>query len=87
MALEAAAAEEEKKKKKKAAASTTTSRKKATAKVVGRTKVVWEVCNAASKTVATFPYPQEQEARTEADRLQEKSGSTHYVARKQVPFE
>jgi hypothetical protein len=93
MALEAAAAADEKKQNaasKKLASSAprkAPSRSKATSKVSGRLKVVWDVCDPYAKTVRTFPYPEEAAARTEAERLSEETGKSHFVARKQVPFE
>ncbi len=90
MAAEAAAAAREKKEKaaaKKAAPKKKTATRSAAATPATRMKAVWDVCNASAKTVATFPYSEEQAARAEAKRLAEETGKTHYVARNQVPFE
>ena len=55
--------------------------KKAASKPVGRTKVVWLLCDQAGRTVETYPYPEEQAARAEAQKRTEETGKTHFVTR------
>lgn len=57
------------------------------AKPVGRTRVVWAVCDHTGATVETYPYPKEAEARAEAERLSEEKGRQHFVKRDEVAFE
>ena len=59
---------------------------KAAAASRGRVRIVWNVCDPAGKEVKSFPYAQEQEARTEATQLTASTGKTHFVAKAEVPF-
>lgn len=56
-------------------------------KPVGRTRIVWAVCDPSGSTIDTFPYPKEAEARAEAERLTAEKGRPHFVKRGEVPFE
>jgi hypothetical protein len=62
-----------------------TTKKKASA--ARRLKVVWKVYNASFKEVGTFAYPQRGEADKAAVKLQEKSGTYHFVNAVKVPLE
>ena len=93
MAAEKAAEKKEKAAKKKATAKKKTATKKKTTKKAsatksaGRMKVVWVVCDQAGGPVKTFPFPEEKQARAEADRLTSDKGKTHFVKRDKVPME
>ena len=83
-------AEEARKQKAKAAESKSPpsrGRTPAAAKPEGRTRIVWSVCDQRGDSVATFPFPKEDEARAEAERLTEASGRTHFVKRDEEAFE
>lgn len=92
MAQEAEVTRKEKEKEaaaaadKKPAPAKKTTRKTA-AKTPGRIKVVWQVCDQAGRTVKTYPYPEEQAARSEAEKLTEDTGKTHFVTRGEEPLE
>lgn len=49
-----------------------------------RVRIVWAVCDAAGREVQQFPYPQEKEAREEAQRLTTSTGKTHFVKQTDV---
>lgn len=49
-----------------------------------RVRIVWAVCDAAGREVQQFPYPQEKEAREEAQRLTTSTGKTHFVKQADV---
>lgn len=51
----------------------------------GRVRIVWMVCDATGKDVKQFPYPQEKEARAEAEQLTASTGKTHFVKQADVP--
>jgi hypothetical protein len=91
MAAEKEAAKKEKATKKKTAAKKKTTKKKASkssaTKSAGRMKVVWVVCDQAGGPVKTFAFNEEKTARTEADRLTQDKGKTHFVKRDKVPME
>jgi len=44
-----------------------------------RTRVVWAVCDVGGRTVATFPYPQRDEAEAHAQQLKARNKSTFFV--------
>jgi hypothetical protein len=52
-----------------------------------RQKVVWGVFNNSNQQVATYPYPQEDDARAHADRLIADKKTNHFVQRVKVPIE
>lgn len=78
--------------KEKAAAKATKATQPATRKAAGkkpaasagRVRIVWSVCDQSGKEVQQFPYPQEQEARAEAQRLSTATGRTHFVKQSDV---
>lgn len=53
----------------------------------GRVRIVWKVCDSSGKEVQQFPYAQEQEARTEAEKRTASSGRTHFVTQGEVTVE
>jgi hypothetical protein len=57
------------------------------ARPAGKVRFVWSVCGPSGKEVQRFPYAQETEARAEAVRLTESTGSTHFVSRAEVAVE
>jgi hypothetical protein len=50
-----------------------------------RVRIVWAVCDPTGKEVQQFPYPQEKEARAEAQQLTASTGKTHFVKQSDVP--
>ncbi len=52
-----------------------------------RLKVVWGVFNNSNVQVATYPFPQEAEARAHAERLTNDKKTTHFVQRVKVPLD
>ena len=82
-AQEAEAGAKQKSTKKAAGTKKTTG----TRKPAERIKVVWLLCNQSGKPVRTYPYPQEQEARAESERLTKETSKTHFVTRGEVPFD
>src|SRR5262249_16449562 len=52
-----------------------------------RLKVVWGVFNNSNQQLATYPYPQEEEARAHAEKLIADKKTNHFVQRVKVPME
>jgi len=52
-----------------------------------RMKFVWNVVDANSKEIASFPYPAKDEAQARASELSEKTGKAHTVNPVRVPME
>jgi cobalamin biosynthesis protein CobT len=52
-----------------------------------RMKVVWGVFNNSNQQIATYSYPQEDEARAHADRLVADKKTNHFVQKVKVPIE
>jgi hypothetical protein len=52
-----------------------------------RLKVVWGVFNNSNQQLATYPYPQEDEARAHAEKLIADKKTNHFVQRVKVPME
>jgi hypothetical protein len=52
-----------------------------------RLKVVWGVFNNSNQQIATYPYPQEDEARAHAEKLIADKKTNHFVQRVKVPME
>lgn len=75
-----------KKKKKKKAASAPVKPRARTSKQV-RMKVVWGVFNNSNQQLATYPYPQESDARAHAERLTTEKKTNHFVQKVKVPFD
>lgn len=84
-------AEVTRKEKEAAAAKKTAPGKKTTRKTASkpaeRIRVVWLVCDQSGSAIKTYPYPEEQAARGEAERRTKDTGKTHFVTRGEVPFE
>ncbi len=76
---------EEKVQKKKRASKKTTPKK--SAGDAGRMKMVWRVLDPASKVVATFAYPNQDDAKAKAAKLTEKSGKEYRVHGAKVPMD
>ena len=74
------------KKKKKAAPKEAKPKRTRTPKVV-RQKVVWGVFNNSNARVATYPYPQRQQADEHAAKLMADKGSTFFVQPVKEPIE
>jgi hypothetical protein len=90
MRAEADATAKEKAERAKAPKAATPKKKsagRAAPKAAGRVRFVWSVCGPSGKEVQRFPYPQEAEARAEAVRLTQSTGSTHFVSRAEVAVE
>jgi hypothetical protein len=75
-----------KKKRKPAAVKTPKPKRTRTPKVV-RQRVVWGVFSNSNVRVATYPYPQEKEAREHAAKLQADKNATFFVQPVKEPIE
>ena len=74
--------------KKKTAKKKTTSRASSSSASSGkRQKVVWKVYNSSFKEVASFPYPEKNDAEATATKLTKKSGQNHFVNAATVPMD
>jgi len=62
------------------------SRSRKTAPKQKRMKFIWQVVDANSKEVASFPYPGKGEAEARAAALSEKTGKAHTVNLVRVPM-
>jgi hypothetical protein len=51
-----------------------------------RLRVVWTVCDAGGRTVATFPYAEKAQAEARAAALEEKGRGTHFVRTEKQPM-
>lgn len=84
---EADAAAKEKDAKKAAKAAEPKKARKSPAKKAapsGKVRIVWAVCDQSGKVVQQFPYPQEKEARAEAEQRATATGRTHFVKQTDV---
>jgi|SRR5579871_2858635 len=52
-----------------------------------RMKVVWGVFNNSNQQIATYPFPQESDARAHAERLLNDKKTSHFVQKVKVPIE
>ncbi len=52
-----------------------------------RLKVVWGVFNNSNQQLATYPFPQEEEARAHAEKLIADKKTNHFVQRVKMPLE
>ena len=86
-ALEAEAAAKEKSSAKKASPTGSPAKKASGKKPAGRTRVVWLLCDQAGRSVKSYLYPEEQQARTDAEKLTAETGKPHFVSRGEEPFE
>ena len=82
---EEASAKVQEKKPKTSARRASGSRK--TSPIRKRMKFVWQVVDANSRAVASFPYQGESEAQARAAELSQKTGKAHTVNRVRVPME
>ncbi len=62
------------------------SRSRKTASIPKRMKFIWQVVDANSKEMASFPYPGKCEAEARASELSEKTGKAHTVNLVRVPM-
>lgn len=85
---DAAAKEKEAERNRRAANPTPrTRRAEAAAKPSGKVRFVWSVRNQRGDEVSFYPYPQEAEARAEAERLTDESERAHFVTKAEKPAE
>lgn len=62
------------------------SKSPAAASPTGRSKMVWQVVDPGLREVATFPFPQGDEARAKAAELTARLGREHKVRSVKVPY-
>ena len=91
MRAEADAAQKERDEKRAAAparapsSKASSSRERAAAASAGKVRLVWSVRNQRGDEVSFFPYPQQAEARAEAERLAEETERAHFVTQAEKP--
>lgn len=85
--LERLRAEAEVNEREKAAKRQKRERREPAKKVATRTKIVWAVKDVRGETLRTYPYPDEQLARAEAERLHAADGSSYFVTPAKVAMD